>query len=195
LFAISVGGRRLAEEVEARDPGGRGVLAFRSRAFELDEIERAALFSAVHLFVRALDGIQGAHGEALLIAAVADLLLKERVAARMQGISATRLANLEAWIESHLEEPLTIGRLCEVAGVGERSLQKAFESRRGVSPMRFVSERRLAEARRRLANGNPRDNVTRVALGVGFHHMGRFAKLYRETFGEGPAQSLARAAQ
>lgn len=61
--------------------------------------------------------------------------------------------------------------------------------------MRFVVERKLAEARRRLQAGGVGADVTHVALGLGFHHMGRFAKLYREAFGETPSQSRARRAR
>jgi transcriptional regulator GlxA family with amidase domain len=103
------------------------------------------------------------------------------------------MADLEAWIEANLEAPISIGRLCAVAGVGERALQKSFESRRGMSPMRFVAERRLAEAHRQLTQAHPRDDVTHVAMRLGFHHTGRFAALYRQAFGESPSQSLRRA--
>jgi transcriptional regulator GlxA family with amidase domain len=83
-----------------------------------------------------------------------------------------------------------------VAGVGQRALEKVFESRRGMSPLRFVTERRLAAAHRMLIRGAaPDEDVTRVALGLGFGHPGRFAALYRQAYGESPSQSLRRARQ
>ena len=81
--------------------------------------------------------------------------------------------------------------LCEIAGVGERALQKAFEPRRGMSPMRFVVERRLAAARRLLESAGPGDGVTDVAIRLGFHFR-RFAGLYSDLFGETPSQTLVR---
>ena len=107
------------------------------------------------------------------------------------AIDASRLASVEAWIDAHLEEPITLGRLCEIAGVGERALQKAFEPRRGMSPMRFVVERRLAAVRRLLESAGPGDGVTDVAIRLGFHFR-RFAGLYSELFGETPSQTLVR---
>ena len=53
--------------------------------------------------------------------------------------------------------------------------------------MRFVTERRLAAARERLTRPGPRDDVTSVAVELGFGHVGRFAQLYRKTFGEARA--------
>jgi transcriptional regulator GlxA family with amidase domain len=130
--------------------------------------------------------------EACLLAEVAELLLQESAVARAHAVSSTRVADLEAWIEAHLDKPITMARLCNVAGVGERALQKVFESRRGISPMRFVTERRLAAARRRLTSAGPGNDVTSVAVSLGFGHPGRFAGLYRQAFGEAPSQSLRR---
>jgi AraC-like DNA-binding protein len=198
-LAIGVDGRMLADEIRARCPGGRGEWTFRTRSLELNDAERTRIVSAVNEFARALQPGEStpehARGDARLVSAIADLLLRERAVVRAQEVTTARISDLEAWIGAHLDEPLTMGRLCEVAGVGERSLQKAFEARRGVSPMRLVAEWRLAEARRRLRSGDPRDNVTHVALGLGFQHMGRFAKMYREAFGEAPSQSRARLAR
>ncbi len=61
-----------------------------------------------------------------------------------------------------------------------------------MSPMRFVTERRLAEARRLLTQVGGRDDVTQIALSMGFNHTGRSSALYRHAFGESPSQSLRR---
>jgi AraC-like DNA-binding protein len=59
-------------------------------------------------------------------------------------------------------------------------------------PMRFVTERRLAAAFHRLNHAAPDTSVTRVALELGFGHLGRFAQMYRQVIGESPSQTLAR---
>jgi AraC-like DNA-binding protein len=196
-FVISVQKRKLADEIEARCAGGGGDLVFRSRPIELDEIEQSRLVSAAVDFSHAMGGaerLQILRNEARLVSAIADTLLRESAVARARAVPTQRITGLEAWIEAHLDEPITIGRLCAVAGVGERSLQKSFVSRRGMSPMRFVTERRLAAARRQLMTANGRD-VTSVALQFGFCHVGRFAQLYRQAFGEAPSESLRRASR
>ena len=124
---------------------------------------------------------------------LADLLLKQTALARVQRATDARIANLEGWIEANLEAPITAGQLCRIAGVSRRGLEKIFESRRGMSPMRFVTERRLAAAQRLLRAAAPGDDVTRVALGLGFNHAGRFSALYKQTYGELPSQALKRA--
>jgi len=195
--AFSVSGEALLTELGRRQPGSRFEQVLRTRLIELDGAEQAGLALVLADFVLALDPAVdralSAHAEARLVAALAALLLGRAAAVRGQEVAASRMADLEAWIEANLEAPISIGRLCAVAGVGERALQKSFESRRGMSPMRFVAERRLAEAHRQLTHAHPRDDVTHVAMRLGFHHSGRFAALYRQAFGESPSQSLRRA--
>lgn len=196
-LAVQVSARRLADEVAARLPERRAVLQFRTHLFDLSDAEYATLDASIREFAHSMASEPTRSGESVeqarLVAMLAGLLLRDSVAARADAVAASRMAKLEDWIESRIEEPITIGRLCEVAGVGERSLQKAFESRRGMSPMRFVTERRLARANRRLKEGGVLDEVTHVALGLGFRHMGRFALEYRAMFGESPSQTRSKA--
>jgi len=198
-FALLLNASELVEEIEARDPAGRGEPLLRARPLRLDERQQARLAAAIGYFVQAAEpGRDRAAfdlANAGLLDALAGVLLETGDGAVVRGldIASSRMRDLEAWIEAHLEEPISIGRLCAVAGVGERALQKGFESRRGMSPMRFVTERRIAEARRQLVEGRGRDDVTHVALRLGFNHTGRFATLYRQVFGESPSQSLGRA--
>lgn len=193
-LSVAAHAGRLNEEIAARQQGGRGQAVLQSRAIELDDAMQARIADAVYAVAESAetDGVPSPHAEARLLATMADLLLEGSAVQRAPALSASRLAAVEAWIDAHLEEPITVGRLCEVAGVGERALQKAFESRRGLSPMRFVAERRLARARRLLENAGPCDTVTDIALRLGFH-LGRFAGLYRELFGEHPSQTLLHA--
>jgi AraC-like DNA-binding protein len=169
---------------------------FRTQLLDLLAPERAALLEA------ALEAVFDTHpessphlrphAEARLTALIADLILRRGAVPRAQAVSASRIAALEAWIDEHLEDPLTIGRLCAVSGVGERSLQKAFHARRGMSPMRFVAERRLAAARKRLIGSAQGRDVTTVAMELGFGNVGRFAQVYRQAFGETPSATLKR---
>lgn len=190
--AIAFQHSRLAHEIEARCDRG-GDLVFRARQVEVNQAERSRLHSAVAEFARATGGadpVQIQRCEARLLSCVVDMLMRESAVARARTMSTQRIADLETWIEAHLDEPITVGRLCAQAGIGERGLQKSFVSRRGMSPMRFVAERRLAAARRLLTAASGRVDVTSVAVRLGFGHVGRFAQLYRQAFGEVPSESL-----
>lgn len=78
-------------------------------------------------------------------------------------------------------------------GVSARAIHYGFKKYLGVSPMRFMHLRRLQKARQALSN-QPADavTVTQVATDLGIWDLGRFAKSYREVFGELPSITLRR---
>lgn len=104
--------------------------------------------------------------------------------------AAAELAERAAqWIESNLSSPITLESLAGQFGVTGRWLQKCFVARWGVTPMDCVMYRRLARARTCLLSLDG-PTVTGVASRCGFNHLGRFAGLYRRTYGESPSQTV-----
>jgi AraC-like DNA-binding protein len=197
ILSIGMRQQSLMDEIEARCPGSSGEVIFRFRQIELGASDRIKLAAAAQCFAQAsapgTERLRQLRAEAGFLGALVDVLLKESATVQGRTMPTKRVADLERWIEAHLEEPLTVGRLCAVAGVGERSLQKTFESRRGMSPMRFVMERRLSAAHRLLRDALGTNDVTSVAVRLGFGHVGRFAQLYRTAFGEAPSLTRRRA--
>jgi len=196
VFAIGLNGEALAAEVGARRPATAGGWARHPQRFEPGDPRQLALRRAIADLAAGVAAQAGpqrlAQSEADVLAAVAGLIGIGEGQDTVSAISARRLADLEEWIEAHLAEPITLGSLCAVAGVGERALQAAFRSNRGMSPMRFVAERRLAAAHQRLAQGEAGNDVTQIAFQSGFSHLGRFASLYRQVYGEPPSRTLQR---
>lgn len=186
---------RLRAELEARAPGNGAPWSLRLSMLTLSAAERAGWLAAVgELLLAAAPGSDprcAPRAEGRLTALLADSLLRGAVASRVSALAASRAAALEDWIDAHLGEPLTLGRLCDEAGVGARCLQATFSSRRGMSPMRFVTERRLSAARERLLQASPHESVTSIALECGFDHMSRFAQAYKHAYGESPSRTLA----
>jgi transcriptional regulator GlxA family with amidase domain len=90
---------------------------------------------------------------------------------------------------AHLDEPIALAHLCSIARVDARGLQKAFVKRRGMTPMQWVKDRRMATARLRLAKAAPSATVTKIALASGFTQLGRFAVDYRRRYGESPSET------
>jgi AraC-like DNA-binding protein len=88
-------------------------------------------------------------------------------------------------------EPYDANRLAAIAQVSLRTLQEAFRRNVGMSPMAYVQEVRLQRVHRQLRAAAPgTTTVTDVAHTWGFVHLGRFARRYRERFGESPSQTL-----
>ena len=100
---------------------------------------------------------------------------------------------VRGYLEDHrLAEALSLKTLCQLTGVGARTLNTAFQEVTGDSPMQFVKRRRLNAARHALFAGEA-ESVKRAALDHGFWHLGRFAYEYQNLFGERPSETLSRA--
>jgi AraC-like DNA-binding protein len=197
LFAAEVDPQALMAELRARRPDEVHRSLRRMAMPELAPGERKELVMAAAELTRAtepgIDARRQAGAEGRFIERMVDLVLRDAPARRPGELALQRARNLEDWIDAHLGEPITMGTLCRVAGVGERCLQKSFIYRRGISPMRFVTERRLLAAHQWLADGSHARTVTEAGLRFGFSHLGRFSVSYREAIGESPSQTLAAA--
>jgi len=99
----------------------------------------------------------------------------------------------EDFIEAHWDQAITIEKLVEATGVGARAIFRAFQQTRGYSPMAFARMVRLRHARGMLSTPDKETSVTAVAFVCGFGNLGHFARDYRETFGERPSETLAKA--
>jgi AraC-like DNA-binding protein len=165
------------------------------RALDLAEPRERELFEAITGLVHAHRPGPSkpslTHRESRVLSALVGAM-NSCVTGRITPVSIQRLNELEDWIDAHVGEAITLGRLCEVVQVGERSLQLAFQARRGMSPMRFVSERRLVAAQQRFSSARVDEDVTAIATSLGFTHFGRFSSAYRVAFGESPSQTLMR---
>jgi AraC-like DNA-binding protein len=198
MMAIELDISVFESEVRSRRGGDRIKGPLEPRMLKLARPQQRELTEAVAALVHAhLPGALATsrmHGESCVLSALAGTLTSS-LGGSITPPAIQRLKHLEDWIDAHVGEAITLGRLCEVAQIGERSLQLAFQARRGMSPMRFVCERRLAAAQRRLSCTGPNDNVTAIATSLGFTHLGRFSSAYAAAFGESPSQTLARGRQ
>ncbi|GHE91449.1 transcriptional regulator [Amycolatopsis deserti] len=117
--------------------------------------------------------------------------------ARVETPAASRVVReVTDFIEQAPALPASAAELAAIAGVSERSLQRAFREQVGISPMRYVSDVRLRRVREELerAGRSGSDTVTQIAARVGVSNFGRFARIYRERFGELPSETKRRAA-
>jgi AraC-like DNA-binding protein len=95
------------------------------------------------------------------------------------------ISRVRDFIEAHTREVLTVHDLARAAGTSARTLQQAFGKHVGTTPMAYLRDQRLHLARRQILRDRDRA-ITDVALECGFTHLSRFARYYRERFGETP---------
>ncbi len=73
--------------------------------------------------------------------------------------------------------------------LGTNDLKQHYE----ISPIAYSKQKRLEAVHRTLLTAEPSTNsITEVATQWGFFHLGRFARDYRQLFGELPSETLKR---
>jgi AraC family transcriptional regulator, ethanolamine operon transcriptional activator len=102
----------------------------------------------------------------------------------------TVVERVEAYAREHADDLVTVSTLCRLVGLSERGLRNAFYSVRGMSPKRCLLAERLRNVRRALSEEPKPITVTTIATRYGFYELGRFAKTYKQAFGEFPSQTL-----
>ena len=112
---------------------------------------------------------------------------------RPRSVAPPQVRRVEAYIEAHWNQPVSIEGLAVAANASARSVFHAFKVFRGYSPMEFLKRERLRQAREMLARPGSHGSVTNVTFACGFGNMGRFAHDYQKAFGEMPSETLNRA--
>ncbi|MGA7751939.1 MAG: helix-turn-helix domain-containing protein [Candidatus Sulfotelmatobacter sp.] len=116
-----------------------------------------------------------------------------RLLSRQHQAGAWQLDAAEQYMRAHANLPLSLGDICQAAGVNARTLQHSFRKRRGCTPMQFLRNIRMEEVRAGLLQPNESTSVSSEASHWGFLHFGRFSNEYRALFGELPSETLRRA--
>jgi AraC-like DNA-binding protein len=100
-------------------------------------------------------------------------------------------ARVVQYVDDNIRHDITAERLAQHAGLSVRSLYTLFEKKAAMTPKAYIRKKKLEHVYSTLMDPASRvANVTAVALEFGFTHLGRFAELYRQTFGILPSTSL-----
>jgi AraC family ethanolamine operon transcriptional activator len=110
----------------------------------------------------------------------------------VRGSAARRavVEQAEAYIRANFAAPISISRLCRLTGISERGLRNAFYDVHGIGPKRWMLTERLIHTQIALRESRSATTVTEVAIEHGFYQLGRFAAIYKKTFGETPSATL-----
>lgn len=114
---------------------------------------------------------------------------------KMTGRGRRRMAmRARDYMLAHIDEPLTVARICSELHVPRRTLQYSFEDVFGLSPVRVLRALRLNGVRRALQQSPLSDCMTigDVAAQWGFWHLSHFSAAYKAQFGELPSQAMQR---
>src|ERR1700731_2143147 len=89
-----------------------------------------------------------------------------------------------AYMQSHIGESLSLGRLSDVAGFSPWHLDRIFTRETGLATMRYLTLLRI-EAAKNAALGSDR-RIIEIAYDVGFNSLGSFGKRFTYLVGMSP---------
>lgn len=102
------------------------------------------------------------------------------------GLAPTQLRQVQNHIEDNLGEDLGLAELAALAGLSTHHFGQAFKASTGVTPHRYVIERRVHRARELLLGEDY--SIEEIALSVGFSSQSHLTLNFRHQTGLTPGQ-------
>ena len=109
----------------------------------------------------------------------------ERTAGAMRAEKPELLDRIAAYIELHYAEHVTIEDLAKQFYVSKSTISHLFKQKMGISLYRYVTQRRLIEAKKLIQDGRIMDDVSRI---VGFSDYSTFYRAFKQEYGISPRQ-------
>lgn len=101
------------------------------------------------------------------------------------GLAPAVLRRLLAFIDAHLDRPLTLAQLSDEASLSEFHFARMFRHSTGEAPHQYVMRRRMQRAQQMLADASL--SLTTIAFSCGFHSPSHFSNRFRQIHGVSPS--------
>jgi AraC-like DNA-binding protein len=131
------------------------------------EAAKASLVTASHILQVEIDRCSGGHGVA------------------RGGLAAWQILRVRAYIDSNLHRAIHIRDLSAIARRSPAHFSRKFKLAVGESPHAFVVRRRLERASHLMMTSAA--SLSEIALSVGFSDQAHLCRLFRQAFGQSPA--------
>jgi AraC-like DNA-binding protein len=110
----------------------------------------------------------------------------EQTALRVPGDVLVHLRRARDFADRHYAQPLSLSEIAGVAGLSKYHFLRLFRATYGITPMEYVSQRRIERAQDLLRTTNL--TVTEVCFAVGFSSLGSFSSRFRQLVGESASE-------
>ena len=107
--------------------------------------------------------------------------------AKKQRQISPEMKRVCSYIQSHLQEEITMDMLAEIASVSESSLKHRFKREIGTPPGKYIMQCRIEEIKQIL---HPQSVMTEIALRYGFSSSSHFAAVFRKHVGCAPTEYI-----
>jgi AraC-like DNA-binding protein len=102
--------------------------------------------------------------------------------ARMEAATVRRVRD---YLDTHAADPVTLAALADLAGMSASHLVRTFTAGTGLPPHTYLTQLRVARAKRLLARGIPPGEVAQL---VGFYDQSHLTRHFKRIVGVPPAQ-------
>ncbi|WP_153799105.1 AraC family transcriptional regulator [Foetidibacter luteolus] len=103
-----------------------------------------------------------------------------------QHASSNRMAYVIEFINSNLQDNITIKTLSQKAYMSEPHFFRCFKQQFGITPVDYINEQRIKNARMMLHAADR--TITEISFSCGFNNLNYFLKLFKRYTGLTPAQ-------
>ncbi len=186
LYCTEAHLRQMAEEIWDRSPAH---LQLHEKVFASDD----RITQLYRHFLLSCDWAQPANQ--LMLSSASTLLLTHllqhysevqwRAPQTRGGLAPAVLRHLLAFIEAHLDQPLTLAQLSQQASLSEFHFARMFRHSLGEAPHQYVMRRRMQRAKEMLADNSL--SLTAIAFSCGFHSPSHFSNRFRQIHGVSPS--------
>lgn len=111
--------------------------------------------------------------------------IQDRSAASPGAETPELLDRVLAYVDAQLASKITLADVARQFWVSQSTISQTFHNKMGISFYRYVTQRRLSEAKRLIGTGIP---MEQVAHSVGFRDYSSFYRAFKAEFGISPAQ-------
>ncbi|MGO1069421.1 helix-turn-helix domain-containing protein [Lysobacter sp. CA199] len=115
----------------------------------------------------------------------ADLLRRMPAARDTSDDEDPRLQRVVEYIDAHYRQAVRIEELCAASGLSPSYLIRAFRSRYGMTPHRYLVDRRVRAGRELLRH---RESIAAVAVATGFADQAHFQREFKRRVAATPGQ-------
>jgi AraC-like DNA-binding protein/quercetin dioxygenase-like cupin family protein len=105
---------------------------------------------------------------------------------RLDSVDYNLGLRIKNYIDAHYVEPLSLRKIAEALRINEYYLAHTFKEIIGYSPMQYVIRRRIGEAQSLLINTD--ENITRIALRLGYNNSNYFQMVFNAMVGMTPGR-------
>src|SRR5213592_4979941 len=113
-------------------------------------------------------------------------ILSNQLVVRRENDQSTNMTRARKFIEDHQAEPLSLGRIAQVANISRHYFCKMFKKATGMNFTDYLSRVRVEKSKALLLNPNSR--ISEAAFACGFQSMTNFNREFKRIVGRSPTQ-------